>query len=467
MAEHLDPAQRGAGLSQKLDKLQHIIKSTALKENPRAQNILNTRLSDLQNLDDAGLQRWIDDAGGMLKDFTKSQGAADEPGDWTEEVMDKVRQQMGDAPGPVDVGGEPALPDPGTGSINVRPSAIDPEEIQQQIAAEAGGAPVSTTSTTMSTGPPGVTPAVFGDPTSTYERPGPTEDQLVLRAAEKQRLKGRATRADEIRYARDPMNQPHFWYTRTDDPKTDAAMGAAMAQQFGGVMQEQARGRTAREQMLAQQVQFDKALQHKSNAELIEMLKIPNLPFAMQQAILRKMGGEHDLPGYGGGAGGAGGGGARMPGVEGRRQLEAEDPVLLGQLDEMRDEYGTDIGRSGGSPAEWLEHAGGLFGVGDVQTSNADQLSYTMAKLASMMKAGSINDRNIAAVSAWLSSEYDPAVLAWLNQSAEDAAGSDGRVSGSSITWDETVAFFRDVLAGRIPENPGKYAKLNRSWWQG
>ena len=109
----------------------------------------------------------------------------------------------------------------------------------------------------------------------------------------------------------------------------------------------------------------------------------------------------------------------------------------------------------------------GALGLGDVQTNNAAQLSYTMAKLASMMKSGSINDRNIGAVSSWLASEYDPAVLAWLDQDAVDAAGADRRVGGSSITWDETVAFYRDVLAGRIPDNPGKYANLNRSWWQG
>jgi hypothetical protein len=83
--EHLDPTQRGeqglliegvaGALGQKLDKLQHIIKSTNLKRDPRARKILDTKLPDLQNYDVENFQIWIDDAGGMLRDFIKAQGA--------------------------------------------------------------------------------------------------------------------------------------------------------------------------------------------------------------------------------------------------------------------------------------------------------------------------------------------------------------------------------------------------------
>jgi len=299
---------------------------------------------------------------------------------------------------------------------------------------------------------------------------GPSDEQLRLRAKEKQRLASRGAYADAIRHGRrmakeQARNAPRFWYTRTGDPRADAAIAAQMAQQMGGVLREQVKGRTAREQMLGQQAQFDKALDHKSDAELVQLLALPNLPYSMKQAILRKIEEKKGLSADGGAGGaggaGAGGGGARMPGVEGRRQLEAEDPVLLGQLDTMRDEYGTDIGRSGGAPGEWAEWISGVFG-GDVQTNNADQLSYTMSKLAGMMKAGSINERNIAAVSSYLSSEYDPAVLAWL-----DRGDMPANIGGSRISWEETRAFFKDVLAGRIPDNPGRYANLGRSWWQG
>jgi len=402
--------------------------------------------------------------------------------DWTIGAMDEVRTRFGQ-PGigeedPAvfgDPGKTPVVPE-GTGAIEdidtatVPPPSggVDPEQIAKRIVDEeaalagdpAADVPFSSTSTTTFTGPPDA-PAVFGDPGSTYQRPGPTQEQLGLRAATAQARKDKADRADQIRYARDPRNNPHFWYTRTGDPKADAAIASQMSKTMGDVWGEEVRGRTVREQTLAQQAQFEQALKFKSDAELMTMLQLPNLPYAMQQAILSKLAANKGLPQGGRGGQGGGGGGQRPPAIEGRRQLEAEDPVLLGQLDTMRDEYGTDIGRSGGSPGEAAEWFSGVFG-GDVQTNNADQLSYTMSRLAGMMKAGSINRRNIAAVSSWLASEYDPAVLAWLSK-----GDMPHRISGSSITWNETVAFFKDVLAGRIPENPGRYADLGRSWWQG
>jgi len=381
------------------------------------------------------------------------EGAADDE-DWTAGVVDKVRQQMGDAPGPVDIGGgESALPDPGTGSINVRPSAIDPEEIQRRVAEEEmSGLLRGAAAGAVAGGMPGVPPEaeglaapeaeglaapegprVFGDPRSTFERPGPTDEQLGLRAKEKQRLESRGAYADMIRHGRrmakeQARNAPRFWYTRTGDPKADAAIAAQMAQQMGGVLQEQIKGRTAREQMMAQQGQYDKALRFKSDAELVKLLNDPNLPYAMRQAILRKIAGAAGI----GGAGGGGAGGDRMGAGDAARELQERDPPLFARLEEMAGEYGDDRGMRDffGSIFEGISTLGG----GDFHPGNKDQLRITRNKLSGLIQSGAINKSNIKAVSSYLSSSYDPEVWEYLQHVDAD-----------------TRRFFENVLAGRMP----------------
>jgi hypothetical protein len=223
-------------------------------------------------------------------------------------------------------------------------------------------------------------------------------------------------------------NAPRFWYTRTGDARADAAIAAQGFQQMGGVLQEQIKGRTAREQMMAQQGQYDKALRFKSDAELVKLLNDPNLPYAMRQAILRKIAGAAGI----GGAGGGGAGGDRMGAGDAARELQERDPPLFARLEEMAGEYGDDRGVRDffGSIFEGISTLGG----GDFHPGNKDQLRITRNKLSGLIQSGAINKSNIKAVSSYLSSSYDPEVWEYLQHVDAD-----------------TRRFFENVLAGRMP----------------
>ena len=306
----------------------------------------------------------------------------------------------------------------------------------------------------------------FGD----MEAPirGPSADQLRLRAAEKDRLEARGAYAEGIRHRRrmadeNLRNAPRFWFKRTGDPKIDAAMGAAMAQQFGSVLGEQVKGRTAREQIIGQQAQLDKGLKVKMIESLNQIISSPNTPYAQRQAAMRRrdalidslsdMGGADDAGGGGAGAGAGGLGGASgQTEQDARMQLEQEDPKLLASLEGLRAEYGIDKNKlTGINPGEIMEGISGLFG-GDIQVDNSMQLAYTMERLAGMMQAGQINERNVASVGTWLKTNYDPNVLAWLGRDDPELYGNE---------WSEVQSFFADIMSGKVPAGFSRYVDMN------
>jgi len=305
---------------------------------------------------------------------------------------------------------------------------------------------------------------------------GPSDEQLVLRAKEKQRLASRGAYAEGIRHRRrmakeQLRNAPRFWFKRTGDPKVDAAMGVAMAQQFGNVLGEQAKGRTAREELLAkggmlrtqqeqQQRQFDMSLKVKMIESLNAIIASPDTPYAQREAARRRRDQLIDDLSRGGGFGGGARGGdfggvadeGEMLGVEATRQLEEEDPVLLASLGAMAANFGTDQGKlTGVNPMEWAEAISAIFG-GTARLSNADQLAYTMERLSKLMAAGQINKRNIASVGKWLETNYDPNVLSWLDL-------DDPRLWDTK--WSEVQSFFGDVRSGQIPPNFRRYVDIN------
>jgi len=309
-------------------------------------------------------------------------------------------------------------------------------EMSAAAEAEADGVPFSVTNTPVVGGPPDP-PVVFGDPSSTFARPGPSADQLAKRAAEEQRLIDRGTRADQIRWARDPRNNPHFWYTRTGDARADAAMGAQGFQ----LLQEQVRGRTAREQMLAQQVQYDKALEFKSQDQLRQIASDPMSPPALQRAARMKFASNAgiDVP-----AGGAGG--DRVSAGQAGQMLEAQNPGMMAQLEgafQAPDggSLNEDIGGYG-SAGDLMENISGWFG-GTVRRTNSDQLSYLVENLAGLMTSEQINADNIAMVG--------PVIGAKLDAALKRELGTGGNLSREGMPWSTIQQFMSDLMAGRMP----------------
>lgn len=335
-----------------------------------------------------------------------------------------------------------------------KPSVIsDPEEIQRRVAeeeealVEGGGVPFEVTNAPVVGGEP-EPPAVFGDPSSTFERPGPTEDQLAKRAAEKDRLESRGAYADAIRHGRrvakeQARNAPRFWYTRTGDPRADAAIAAQMAQQMGGVLREQIKGRTAREQMMGEQVRYDKALKFKSQDQLRQIASDPMTPHGLREAARRQfaLNAGLDVPAAGGAAGA---GGSRVPAGQAAAQLEAQNPGMMGQIEGAISEYNEDIGGHG-TIGDLMEGVSGWFG-GDVHKTNSDQLSYMAQNLAGLISSGQITGDNIALVG--------PIIGAKLHrQLRAELSSPQSSLSRGGVAWSDIQQFMNDVIAGRMPAN--------------
>lgn len=305
-------------------------------------------------------------------------------------------------------------------------------------------------------------PRVFGDPNSQFQRPGYTPEQLALQAATKKKREAKGAYADSIRHGRrvakeQARNAPRFWYNLTGNEKADAAMGVAMAQQFGGVLREQVKGRTAREQMLGQQSQFDKALAFKSDAELLEIMNNPRIPYALQQAAMRKWAAKKGIAADGG-TGDAGGAGGRniVPPRESNAYFEQEDPGLAARIDSMAEEFGyRGAGGEGLGVGDLQEMASGAFG-GAMASSVKRNLHYTMQDLARMMQAGLINAENVGHVASRLRQTYDPATLGGVGGDLDIST-----ISFSGTPSDEVNAFMSQVLAGKMPANYRKYTDMN------
>jgi len=323
--------------------------------------------------------------------------------------------------------------------------------------------------------------------------PGPTEAQLVLRAAEKQRLKGRGDYAEGIRHRRrmakeNLRNAPRFWYNLTGDAKADAAMGVAMANQFGNVLGEQVKGRTAREELLAkggmlgtlqeqQQRQFDMSLKVKMIESLNTIIASPDTPYAQREAArlrrdqlidelsrggtARAAGGDPfsddsfdfsrgDDPfdrsrgGFGGGAGGSG-----INAGQAMAELERDNPGMMAQLEGAfvapdSGDLNTDIGGYG-SPADLAENVSGWF-KGTVRRTNSDQLSYLSQNLAGLIDSGQITSENIAMVGPIIGAKLHAALRVELGRSED-------RLSRGGVDWADIQQFMNDLMAGRMPAN--------------
>ena len=351
----------------------------------------------------------------------------------------------------------------------VQPDAVDGDVdsslTQQRIAEEfeaamPEGVPFEVGGDPVVGGKP-VPPRVFGDQESTFARPGPTEDQLALRAAEKERLKGRGDYAEGIRHRRrmadeNLRNAPRFWYNLTGDKKADAAMGVAMANQFGGVLQEQIKGRTAREQMLGQQSQFEQALKFKSQEQLKQIASDPMSPLALQQAARRKyaLNLGISIPPAGGAGGGFGG-----ADNAGRAEimLDAQNPGMMAQLEgafQAPDggSLNDDIGGYG-SVGDLMENISGWFG-GTVRRTNSDQLSYLVENLAGLMSTGQITGENVALVGPIIGAKLDAALKREL--------GTGGNLSRGGVSWSAIQRFMSDLMAGRMPEGHEGLAGITR-----
>ncbi|PZC44592.1 MAG: hypothetical protein C1O27_002675 [Chloroflexi bacterium] len=336
---------------------------------------------------------------------------------------------------------EGGLADMAVGGLEGGVAGGAPEEV-------AGGAPEG--------------PRVFGDPNSKFQRPGYTPEQLALQAATKKKRESKGAYADSIRHGRrvakeQARNAPRFWYNLTGNEKADAAMGVAMAQQFGGVMQEQIKGRTAREQMLGQQSQFDKALAFKSDAELLEIMNNPAVPYALKQAAMRKWAAKKGIAADGG-TGGVDG--SRIPAGQAAAQLEQQNPGMGAMLDGAflaadGDDLNVDIGGYG-SLGDLAENVSGHLG-GDVRRTNSDQLTYLAQNLSGLITSGQITKDNIGMVG--------PVIGAKLSAALRRELGSpEGRMSRDVVEWSVVQKFFNDLIAGRMPAGVEHLAGMPIGW---
>ena len=290
---------------------------------------------------------------------------------------------------------------------------------------------------------------VHGDMDAPLTGP-PSAEQRYLRAKEKQRLASRGAYADAIRHGRrmakeQARNAPRFWFRRTGDPRVDAAMGVAMARQFGGVLQEQIKGRTAREQRLSQQDMYDKALRFKSQDQLRQIASDPMTPYGMRQAARMQFASNAglDVPATGAG------GGDRIPAGQAAAQIEAQNPGMMNQIAgafQAPDggELNEDIGGYG-SLGDLMENVSGWFG-GTVRRTNSDQLSYIAQNLAGLIDSGQITPENIAMVG--------PVIGAKLHAALRRELGNPGgRLSRGGVAWADIQQFMNDIIAGRMPSN--------------
>ena len=277
---------------------------------------------------------------------------------------------------------------------------------------------------------------------------GPSVEQLGLRARAKQKREAKGDYADIIRHGRrmakeQARNSPRFWFKRTGDPKADAAMGVAMAKEFGGVLQEQIKGRTAREELIGQQANLEKALELKSDEQLTTLLTLPGLPGYMRRAILSKLGAKGGLPGAGMG------GGSGLNTSEVLAEVEQDNPVLLSQIAGAfaapdGGDLNTDIGGFG-SLGDIMEEVSGEF-AGTVRKTNSDQLSYMAENLAQLIASKQITPENIAMVG--------PIIAAKLHTELKRELGrSEDRLSRDGVAWGDIQQFMNDIISGRMPSN--------------
>ena len=277
-------------------------------------------------------------------------------------------------------------------------------------------------------------PREFGDMGLVDE--GPTEEQLRLRQETAEKRSEQKDEARRLRMMRNPRYRKHniqpgeFRYTRTGDPKADAAIASAMVQAMSARDKSAADYRTnlmraeATKQGFEESgKQLDVGMKYKMVDALIARLADPNLGYQDRVSIRRRLkvlmaelsgtkdpaGGEPDDAGV------------RVPPNEARQQLEQEDSSLLTRLDTL------------------VEKTNSFFGLKIVGPGGPLSGNYLKAvvegELRSMVDSGLINKRNVAATGSLLASRFDSkATQAMSSLSPEDQT------------------FLRNLMNGVLPE---------------
>ena len=284
-------------------------------------------------------------------------------------------------------------------------------------------------------------PREFGDMGFVDE--GPTEEQLKLRQENAEKVSEKKDEARRLRMMRNPRYRKHniqpgeFRYTRTGDPKADAAIAAAMVQAMSArdVGRDKAasdyqtnlmRADATKQGFEESRRQLDLGMKYKMVDALTARLADPNLRYQDRVFIQRQLkvlmaelsgtkdpaGGEPDDAGV------------RVPPNEARQQLEQEDVELLTRLDTLVEKTNSLMNSPPG---------GGVPGLGGMVSGNVFRVLEN--DLRGMIDAGLINARNVAATGSVLASRFDSKTMQAM----------------SSLPPEDQV-FLRNLMNGVLPE---------------
>ena len=272
---------------------------------------------------------------------------------------------------------------------------------------------------------------------------GPTEEQLKLRQENAEKVSEKKDEARRLRMMRNPRYRKHniqpgeFRYTRTGDPKADAAIAAAMVQAMSArdVGRDKAasdyqtnlmRADATKQGFEESRRQLDLGMKYKMVDALTARLADPNLRYQDRVFIQRQLkvlmaelsgtkdpaGGEPDDAGV------------RVPPNEARQQLEQEDVELLTRLDTLVEKTNSLMNSGPGA---------GVLGLGGMVSGNVFRILEN--ELRSMVDSGLINERNVAATGSVLASRFDSKTMQAM----------------SSLPPEDQI-FLRNLMNGVLPE---------------